>query len=128
MLAEAANGNLQIGAGGFADFAGAFDQNVAFAGFGILELAQSQNYAGPATISGYSDAAVLDLTDIQFGAGTTVTPSNGNTLLTVIDGSGHSSNINIAGTGYDTQWYVLSDGNAGTFVVDPNLAITGRRD
>ena len=87
-------------------------------------MAQSQNYAGPATISGYSDAAVLDLTDIQFGAGTSVTPNNGNTLLTVIDGSGDTANINIAGTGYDTHWYVLSDGSAGTFVVDPNLAIT----
>ncbi len=57
--------DVVITGGGFADFAGAFDQNVALAGFAILELGQSQGYT-TGIISGYSDAAVLDLTDIQF--------------------------------------------------------------
>ncbi len=113
-------------AGGIANFQDAFDQNVTFAGAGILELAHSQNY--DATISGYSDAAILDLGDIKFGAGTTVTPGNGNTLLTVDDSSSDIANVNIAGSGYNTTWYVLSDGHLnsgsyGTLVVDPDVVV-----
>jgi hypothetical protein len=116
--------SVLITGGGLANFQDTFDQNATFAGFGILELAQSQSYA--ATIHGYSDAAVLDLTDINFSSSTTVTP-NGNTQLTVTDGT-DIANINIAGAGYDTTWYVLSDGHSngssdGTLVIDPNLAI-----
>ncbi len=116
---------FQIATGGFDDFVGAFDQNVAFAGFGILELAQSQQYTG--TISGYSDAAVLDLSDINFINGQTLAMLNG-ADLTVTDMT-HTANIAIDGTGYNTNWYVLSDGqfnngNYGTLVVDPDVPVS----
>ena len=122
----AGTGAVQIDAGGVADFAGSFDQNVVFSGIGLLELGHSVNY--DQTVSGYSDLAVLDLTDIKFDANTTtVTPNNSNTLLTVDDGSGDTANINIAGS-YNTTWYTLSDGhlnngNYGTLVVDPDVVV-----
>ncbi len=99
--------------------------NITFNGFGIFELTQSVDTAA---ISGYSDAAVLDLKGVNFGSGTTVTPNGGDTQLTVTDGT-NTADINIAGTSYNTAWYVLSDGHSngsggdGTLVIDPNLVI-----
>ena len=118
------SGDVAIGSGGLADFASAFDQNVAFSGFGTLELGQSANYH--ATVSGYSDAAILDLADINFINGQTSVTLNG-AELTVTDTT-QTANIAIEGTAYNTNWYVLSDGhlnsgNNGTLVVDPDITI-----
>ena len=120
------SGDVVITGGGLADFAGTFDQNVIFLDNpGILELGQSVNYH--ATVSGYSSAAMLDLSDISFINGTTsVTDDSngpGSDELIVTDGT-HTANISVASSSpYPTNWAVVSDGSGGTFVVDPDIVV-----
>jgi hypothetical protein len=111
-------------AGGKADFASTFSQNVAFTGTtGVLELAKSQTYA--ATISGFSltGGTSLDLVDIAFTSGKTkatfvenVAKTSG--VLTVTDGT-HTAHLTLAGNFSASTFRVSSDGHGGTTIVDP---------
>lgn len=100
------------------DFTSSFSQTVAFKNStGVLELAQSQGFAG--TIYGFSTtgATSLDLRDIAFGGATQVsfsgTTSSG--MLTVTDGS-HTAHIHLAGNYTSAGFVANSDGQGGTVV------------
>jgi hypothetical protein len=112
-------------AGGTADFASAFTENVAFttAG-GILELADATTYTG--TITGFAKTSItsLDLTDIAF-TGATVSYSGTTTsgVLTVKSGA-ETAKINLTGN-YTTSTFTLGkDAGSGTIVTDPPAAAT----
>jgi hypothetical protein len=113
------SGSVRV-SGSTADFAAAFSQNVAFTSAGgLLELADSQAYAG--TISGFSKtgASSLDLEDISFATATesySGTAASG--VLTVTDGT-HTAKINLTGNYLASVWTLSSDTGGGTVVTDP---------
>jgi len=106
-----------------ADFTAAFTENVTFGAKGVLELTDSQAYAG--TITGFSKTGTtsLDLGDIAFGTTTKATYSGTTTsgVLTVTDGT-HTAKIKLAGNYTASAFTVSSDGHGGTTVVDPTTA------
>ena len=118
-------------AGGVADFAAAFSENVSFTSTtGVLELANSQAYTGQVT--GFSKTKEphrwICSMRIAF-SGSTKASFSGTTasgVLTVTDGV-HTSKITLLGnyTCHST-FNVSSDGHGGTTVVDPTAAPTGR--
>ena len=118
--AVAGTGKATI-AGGTADFASTFSQNVAFTGTtGVLELAKSQTYGG--SISGFSHTGTtsLDLRDIAF-ASASEAKFSGTTAggtLTVSDGT-HTAKIKLVGDYTHASFTASSDGHGGTKVVDP---------
>jgi hypothetical protein len=116
-------GTVKI-AGGVAHFAAAFSQNVAFTGSsGVLELNQSQAYAGQ--VSGFSKIGTtsLDLVDIPFGAATSASFSGttASGVLTVTFGP-HTAKITLIGNYTASTFTVSSDGHGGTSVIDPAAA------
>jgi hypothetical protein len=129
----ASGGNLTVqgavtGAGivnvsaGTADFASTFSQNVTFTGTtGVLELANSQGYAGSITGFAKTPTTTLDLGDIAFVSGTTKASFSGTTasgVLTVTDGT-HTANIKLTGNYTTSAFTVSSDGHGGADVLDP---------
>ena len=130
---SAKGGNLTVNGAvtgsGFAKISGAtlslavsFSQNVTFTGNGgVLDLAQSQGYAG--TIAGFSTSGgtTLDLGDIGFASGTTTAAYSGSSTggtLTVTDGT-HTSHIALLGDFTHSTFTVSGDGHGGTAVIDP---------
>jgi hypothetical protein len=113
------SGSVRV-SGSTADFVAAFSQNVAFTSAGgLLELADSQAYAG--TISGFSKtgASSLDLEDISFATATesySGTAASG--VLTVTDGT-HTAKINLTGNYLASVWDLTADSSGGTVVTDP---------
>jgi aryl-phospho-beta-D-glucosidase BglC (GH1 family)/20S proteasome alpha/beta subunit len=68
-----------------------------------------------------SSSDQIDLTDIAFGAGTTVSytgTSSGGTL-TVSDAESHTAHIALAGDYTSSTFSLSSDGSGGTVVIDP---------
>ncbi|MGH8277798.1 MAG: hypothetical protein ACRETH_14005, partial [Steroidobacteraceae bacterium] len=116
--------------GGTLDAEAAFSESVTFiGGKGVLELAQSQTYAG--SVSGFSltGASSLDLRDIGFVSSTEATFSGTATsgVLTVTDGT-HTAHITLVGDYRASTFTASSDGHGGTIVVDPTApAITAHR-
>ncbi|HML08965.1 MAG TPA: hypothetical protein VK430_12670 [Xanthobacteraceae bacterium] len=112
-------GTVSIESGGFADFAGTFNQNVTFSGAGTLALAHSQSYTG--AVSGFAAGDAIDLTDLTYVSGdTTVTWAND--ILTVSAG-GQTETITLDGSYTSGDFSALADGagsNAGTLVVFGN--------
>jgi hypothetical protein len=109
---------------GTLDFASSFSQKVAFkATSGVLELAQSQAFAG--TILGFSKTGgtSLDLRDIAFGAGTQASYSGtaASGVLTVTDGS-HTARLTLIGDYRASTFTASSDGHGRTSIVDPTKA------
>jgi hypothetical protein len=107
--------------GGTLNFTSSFSQNVGFKALtGVLELAQSQSFAG--TVYGFSKTGgtSLDLRDIAFGGSTTATYSGTTTsgVLTVTDGA-HTAHINLSGDYLASTFTASSDGKGGTSVIDP---------
>ena len=113
-------------AGGTADFASTFSENVAFTGTaGVLVLANSTTYTGK--ISGFSHAGTtsLDLLDIGFTSGVTTASFSGTTTagtLTVTDGT-NTAEISLIGNYTTSTFTVSSDGHGGTTVVDPTKPV-----
>lgn len=106
---------------GTVDFTSGFSQNVIFQKTtGVLELAQSQNYAG--TVSGFSKTGgtSLDLRDIGFVGTAEATYSGTATsgVLTVTDGA-HTAHIKLQGDYLGSIFTASSDGHGGTIVIDP---------
>jgi hypothetical protein len=107
--------------GGALYCAGAFTENVTFAGAtGTLELGASQGYTG--SISGFSktSSTSLDLRDIGFVSSSEATYSGTSKggVLTVTDGA-HTARINFKGNYTGSTWVASSDGHGGVIVVDP---------
>jgi autotransporter passenger strand-loop-strand repeat protein len=115
--------------GGTADFAAAFNGDVRFTGStGVLELGDSQAYAGE--ISGLSTAGTssLDLEDISFAEGVTsvtAVESATSTKLTILSGA-QAATISLLGDYEGSTFVALSDGHGGTSIVDPSAAPTSR--
>ena len=87
---------------------------------GVLELAQSQSYAGTVNHFSATGGTELDLRDIDFGGATSVnfTPNSQTTnrVLTVTDGS-HTARIRLLGHFSGSTFATLEgDGDGGTIV------------
>jgi hypothetical protein len=106
--------------GGTLFAAGAFSENVTFAGVGVLELARSTAYAGSVTGLATGGTNSLDLNDIA-SDGTTTATYSGTTAsgtLTVTDGT-HTARIKLIGDYTASTFTLASDGHGGTTVTDP---------
>jgi hypothetical protein len=108
----------------------AFSEDVTFAGqTGVLELADSQAYAGEVSGLSKSGTSSLDLLDIAFEAGVTKASYSGTSAsgtLTVTDGT-HTARITLEGNYLSSVFRVASDGHGGTSVVDPIAAAVAQR-
>jgi hypothetical protein len=107
--------------GGILFAAGAFSENVTFAGSGILELAHSTAYAGSVTGLATGGTNSLDLNDIAYAGGTTKATYSGTTAsgtLTVTDGT-HTARIKLIGDYTASTFNLASNGHGGTTVTDP---------
>ena len=86
---------------------------------GALQLDQSASFTG--TISGFGGQDQLDLTDIAFGANTSLgyyeNSANPGGGLTVSDGV-HTANIALLGTYMASSFVTSSDGHGGTLISD----------
>jgi hypothetical protein len=108
-----------INAGATLELASAYPGTVTFASTtGTLKLDNSASFAG--TVAGMAGSDTLDLADINFATTGTASFSGTSTggTLTVTDGS-HTANIALTGNYLSSTWTLSSDGNGGTFVVDP---------
>jgi hypothetical protein len=90
---------------------------------GTLTLDKSQNFTG--TVGGLALGNYLDLTDIAFGANTTLgyAPNAGNTggTLTVSDAT-HAANILLLGNYMAGSFVKSNDGGGHTLVTDPPMS------
>jgi hypothetical protein len=115
-----------IGTGGTAHaFAGASVHNATFAGTdATLVLDHASDFSG--FISGWQDGDHLDLSDIQFGEGTTLTytanAGNSGGKLTVSDGS-HTVSLALLGQYSAADFAFASDGHGGTMISDPGTQV-----
>jgi autotransporter passenger strand-loop-strand repeat protein len=115
-----------IGSGGTAHaFGGASVHNATFAGSAAtLVLDHASDFSG--FISGWQDGNHLDLSDIQFGEGTTLAyvANGGNTggKLTVSDGS-HTVSLALLGQYAAADFAISSDGHGGTVITDPGAGV-----
>jgi autotransporter passenger strand-loop-strand repeat protein len=111
-------GTLEIASGGSAN-----GGTVTFASGGTLKLDSSVNFGG--TISGFGLPDHLDLSDIAFGANTTLgfseASNNLSGTLTVSDGI-HTAQLTLLGQYVAAQFTSASDGFGGTSIGDPPLA------
>jgi hypothetical protein len=100
---------------------GSSDQPVTFAAAtGTLALDNSSSFSGQ--ISGFGGGDQIDLSDIFFGASTTLAYSaRGNdlgTTLTVSDGT-DTANLVLFGQYLASDFAISSDGHGGTLITDP---------
>jgi hypothetical protein len=115
-------GNFTITGGTDLQLLGASTANVTFdaGSTGTATLDASSEFAG--TVAGLAPGNYLDLSDIGFGASSTLgyTPNNGNTggVLTAGDGS-HVANIALLGQYAAASFVMASDGHGGTLINDP---------
>jgi hypothetical protein len=115
-----------IGAGATLEFVAADSGPVTFSGpTGTLVLDHSSTFTGQIfNLTGNgspSGSDQIDLKDIAFGPGTTVsyagTSSGG--LLTVSDDQNHTASIALAGNYTASTFSLSGDGSGGTVVIDP---------
>jgi hypothetical protein len=105
--------------------AGSSGENVAFAGnsTGQLVLDQATSYSG--TISGFGTTQSIDLANMNFAAGVTISyaPSNRNNtagVLTIKEGN-NTVKLDLSGKYTLANFHVTSDGNGGTLLTDPTV-------
>jgi hypothetical protein len=115
------HGTATIGANSTMEFGAASSANVAFSALsGVLQLDQSQSFTG--SIAGFGGQDQIDLSDIAFGANTTLgyAADSGNSggTLTVSDGT-HVVNIALLGQYMTSSFATASDGHGGTLISDP---------
>jgi autotransporter passenger strand-loop-strand repeat protein len=110
-------GTIEIMSGGSAN-----SGVITFSSGGTLQLDSSVSFGG--TISGFALPDQLDLRDVAFGSGTTLSFSEaGNNLsgtLTVSDGT-HAAHLTLLGQYVTAQFTKASDGHGGTLVGDPPI-------
>jgi hypothetical protein len=113
-------GYIELGGGNGLGSGGA----ITFAGGGELKLDDSIHFNGQ--IAGFAVPDALDLSDISFGVNTTLgfaeAANNSIGTLTVSDGT-HTANILLLGQYIAGQFHITTDGNAGTLITDPPLAV-----
>jgi hypothetical protein len=89
-------------------------------GGGTLQLDSSVSFGG--TISGFGQPEYIDLRDIAFGSGTTLSfteaGSNLSGTLTVSDGT-HAANLTLLGQYVTAQFTKAGDGHSGILIGDP---------
>jgi FecR protein len=109
-------GSVLIGGGGLADFIGAFDQDVTFAGAGTLEL-HVLPYCG--TVTGFAAGDAIDLASLAYCPDETAiwSQSGDGGTLQIFDGETLEDTLNIAGTYVQTDFALTQDHAAGTKVV-----------
>jgi hypothetical protein len=100
--------------------------SVTFSGVtGTLILDHASQFTGKIyNLSGNGDPSssdLLDLKDISFGSGTTVSYSGDSSggVLTVSDAQNHSAHITLVGDYTHSTFNLSSDGSGGTMVIDP---------
>ena len=117
-LATISGGTLEVASGGITSGA------VSFAGGGTLELDASQTFSG--AVAGFGGSARLDLSDIAFGAHTTLgfaeSGNNASGTLTISDGT-HTAAIALFGQYIAGQFQLAGDGHGGTLVTDPSVTV-----
>jgi len=92
---------------------------------GTLILDHASQFTGKIfNLSGNGDPSssdLLDLKDISFGSGTTVSYSGDSSggVLTVSDAQNHSAHITLAGDYTHSTFNLSGDGSGGTMVIDP---------
>jgi large repetitive protein len=115
------DGSATIAAGTL-EFGAASDVSATFNGAGTLKLDLSSGFTG--TISGFGGQDSIDLSDIAFGAQTTLgyaqNQNNTGGTLTVSDGV-HTANLTLLGNYIASSFVAASDGHGGTLVTDPAL-------
>jgi hypothetical protein len=112
-------GGLAVIADGTLDFTAGFNENVTFLRpSGVLELAQSQTYAGSVYRFSLTGATTLDLRDIGFaGAGeATFLGNKYSGVLTVTDGT-NTAKIRLVGDYLGATFVAADDGQGGTAVI-----------
>jgi 20S proteasome alpha/beta subunit len=121
-----AGASATIGAGATLELVGAESGAVTFGGpTGTLVLDHASTFTGQIfNLTGNgspSGSDQIDLKDIAFGPGTTVsyagTSSGG--LLTVSDDQNHTASISLAGNYTASTFSLSADGSGGTVVIDP---------
>ena len=112
-------GNVELGGGN-----GAGSGTITFSGGGILKLDQSTAFTG--LVAGFASPDQLDLADIAFGSGTTLSFSEATNqtsgTLTVTDGA-HTASILLLGQYAAGNFHLASDGNGGTLIGDPPVTV-----
>ena len=118
-------GTTEISGAGKVVIASASSENVDFLAksTGQLVLDQATSYTGE--ISGFGTTQSIDLTDIDFAAGVTISyASNGrrNTsgVLTITEGT-NTVSLELEGTYTLANFKVVSDGDGGTLLTDPTV-------
>ena len=108
------------------ELTGIGNSSVTFKGTtGMLVLDHATQFTGSIVgMTGDGTAAhsdQIDLKDISYGSGTTVSFS-GNTaggVLTVTDAQNHTAHLSLVGNYTNSTFNLSSDGNGGTLVIDP---------
>ena len=115
-----------IDAGSTLELTGIASGSVTFkAASGMLVLDQSTQFTGSIIgLSGDGTAAhsdQIDLKDISYGAGTTVSFSGNASggVLTVTDAQSHAAHLSLVGNYTNSSFNLSSDGNGGTLLIDP---------
>ena len=118
-------GVTDISGAGKMVIAAASSENVAFIGnsTGQLVLDQAPSYTGQ--ISGFGTTQSIDLADINFSAGVTMSYASSNRrntsgVLTIKQGS-NTVSLELQGSYTLANFRVASDGNGGTLLTDPTV-------
>jgi autotransporter passenger strand-loop-strand repeat protein/YD repeat-containing protein len=111
-------GKLELASGSIAG-----GSPIVFTSGGTLKLDSSVSFGG--TISGFALPDDLDLADIAYGSGTTLSfteaGSNLSGTLAVSDGV-HTAQLTLLGHYVTSQFTLASDGNGGTLIGDPPVS------
>ena len=102
------SGDVTIGGGGHAEFAGVLDQNVVFSGPGTVELDHAQSFGG--TVSGFATGDAIDLNDLTYSTNETLiwTQGAGSGVLTIAD-NGVTENIPLDGNYSQGEFALTND-------------------
>jgi hypothetical protein len=118
---QSSGSTITIADGVTKEIAGNSSQDIAFfSNTGTLRLDTSTLFVGQ--ITGFAGANSIDLSDIAFGAGSTIgyAPDSGNMGGTLSIGDGaHMANIALLGNYMASSFVASSDGHGGTLITDP---------
>src|SRR5260370_7204250 len=115
-----------IDAGATLELTGADSGSITFSGStGTLVLDHSSSFTGKLlNLTGNGTASSseqIDLKDIAFGTGTTVSYAGNSSggILTISDAQNNTATLSLVGNYTSSTFLLSSDGNGGTLVIDP---------
>jgi hypothetical protein len=118
-------GTTEISGAGKATIEQASSESVAFVSnsTGQLVLNQATGYTGE--VSGFGTTQSIDLTDLDFAAGVTISYASSNRhnsagVLTITEGT-QTVHLDLEGSYTLANFQVASDGNGGTLLTDPTV-------